>query len=697
MSRLSAALRLRPGEQRLAGWLIALFAVTQSGHGLGSNTGDALLFVRYGVERLPAMIALSGAVAMLATLAYGVGLARMGLGRLLPATALGLATALVVERAAITTGAAVVYPTIWLTEQAVILVTLTMMWNAAAEACDARQAKRLFPVLASAGIAGGVAGNFATGPAAYLLGTENLLLVHAALLVAAAALSAGVATRFLPAIRRPSGSVRADLRAGWTMTARSRFLRLAALAAAGFSALFFLVVFPFAEQVTASFSSDADVAAFLGFFSGAATVAAFLVSLLLANRVFAMVGVVGAVLIATMVYAAGFALWIASFTLATAAAFRAAQWVAVNAIGLTAWNSLFNVADAGRRGAVMAFHTAVPMQIGVIASGALLLAWPGDTRELALLGAGLAAGVAAVVWRMRSEYPTALVDAVRRGLDVFAAAPGLGRWAADADTVRALAAALDDPRPGIRRIAVSVLGRLRAGSERARLVSALRDPEPSVRCAAVDALGRIGAGAVPQMAPLLDDPDPQVRAAAAGQLRDDDARMTLADMATAEDPDTVSSALGALAAWPDAAAGLDLAPLLSSPRPAIRLRAGEVMLRIGHPTGTAAALELLDDSDESVRAGAASLLAARHDTEAALLETLRSGSLDGQEAAARALAGRAAAAAPLAAWAARETERALRLRRHRAALHDLDRSASVAYLHHVLEQRRRVCERRALV
>ncbi|HUH06799.1 MAG TPA: cyclic nucleotide-binding domain-containing protein, partial [Egibacteraceae bacterium] len=39
----------------------------------------------------------------------------------------------------------------------------------------------------------------------------------------------------------------------------------------------------------------------------------------------------------------------------------------------------------------------------------------------------------------------------------------------------------------------------------------------------------------------------------------------------------------------------------------------------------------------------------------------------------------------------------LRLRRHRAALHDLDRSASVAYLHHVLEQRRRVCERRALV
>ncbi|HSK96329.1 MAG TPA: hypothetical protein VK891_06915, partial [Euzebyales bacterium] len=184
-ARAARLLGVRVTDVTLLTWLVALFAVTQAGHGVGSNIGDALFFVRFGVGSLPQMILLSGIAVMVVTAGYAAAMSRVGLGRLLPWVAWGLAALLCAERLLAATGVAAVYAVIWLTEQVVVLVTFTMMWSAAGEACDTRQAKRLFPVLASAGIAGGFAGNLLTGPLAVALGTPNVLLVHAGLLVVA--------------------------------------------------------------------------------------------------------------------------------------------------------------------------------------------------------------------------------------------------------------------------------------------------------------------------------------------------------------------------------------------------------------------------------------------------------------------------------------------------------------------------------
>ncbi len=67
--------------------------------------------------------------------------------------------------------------------QVAVLVSYTILWIAAGEVCTTRQAKRLFPIFASAGIVGAIAGNGLAGPLTSLLGAENLLLIHAALLV----------------------------------------------------------------------------------------------------------------------------------------------------------------------------------------------------------------------------------------------------------------------------------------------------------------------------------------------------------------------------------------------------------------------------------------------------------------------------------------------------------------------------------
>ena len=71
-----------------------------------------------------------------------------------------------------------------------------------------------------------------------------------------------------------------------------------------------------------------------------------------AGRLFARIGVVGTFSMLPAVYVLGFGLWVASFGLVTATLFRGAQWVAVNALGGTAWSSLFNVIPGRRRSQV---------------------------------------------------------------------------------------------------------------------------------------------------------------------------------------------------------------------------------------------------------------------------------------------------------------------------------------------------------
>lgn len=722
MSRVARFLGARTDDATLLRWLMALFVVTQAGHGLGSNTGDALFFIRFGVEYLPLMILLSGAAVMVVTIGYAAGMSRVGLGRLLPSVAWALAALLVVERVLVTTDVPVIYAVIWLTEQVVVLVTFTMMWGAAGEACDTRQAKRLFPLAASAGIGGGFVGNLLTGPLAVALGTPNLLLVHAALLAVVGLLLVRIAHRFFTASPRPAPGAVDQLRAGLRATRTSRLFRLTSVVAFIFSLLFFLVVVPFAEVVTARFAAEADVAAFLGYFSAAATAGSFVVSLLLTNRLLANLGVVAVVLVVPIVYAVGFSLWAISFSLTTAAIVRGAQWIAVNAIGGTAWQSLFNVVRPPVRGQVMAFVTAVPTQLGVVAGGAALTLGVADLpiRALASTGAVVAAVAAVAVWRMRTAYVDDLLVALRGGLgDVFTAVSRSPQTpAVPADVHRALREALADERAERRRAAIKVLGfldrappidlLLHAATDADSLVravaierladvddpraagamtAALNDADGAVRRAAVRAVGRREPGAEAVTAALR-DPDPAVRAESAAFVRDSRALAVLADVLRSGREHDVIAALEAAVVWADAPVQSALDDLTTHRRATIRLRAATALAARTDAGATTAVLRLLDDDNQTVRDGVAALLRDRGDCIETLLARLQRGSAREQVAVVAAVGDQPAARDHLVRWAAGQAERAAVMRQYRA---ELMASATVlpsrAYLERVLAQR----------
>ncbi|HEX6222458.1 MAG TPA: HEAT repeat domain-containing protein, partial [Acidimicrobiia bacterium] len=718
--RLLASVGIRSDELSLARWMTALFAVTQASHGVGANAADSLFFRRFGVEDLPLMILLSGPAVMIAIVSHSAGLARRGAQRWL-VTIMSLTSVWVGALwVSIFFGTNAVYPVIWISTQVLIFLTLTVIWNAAGSACTTRQAKRLFPLFATAAVAGGVVGNLMVGPLAALFGTGNLLLVEA-LLVAVATLVVRRVTSFFEADTDDRQSMRVEMGRAISSIRSSRLLRLAAVVVFLLFALFFLVVFPFSEAVAATFQDEVEMAGFLGVFSSVATGATFGFSLLGTRRLFSRLGLVMTLLTVPAVYLLGFSAWLLTFGIVSATVFRGLQWVAVNSVQATAYSALFNVLSSGRRGPVMALMTAVPAQLGTMTAGAILLF--GDDllsqTGLFVVGAVMAAVAVAVVAVMRPAYVSAVVDAVRRGLVTVWDAPHSGLITpVDRDVVQVLKSHLSDPRPRARAIAVAGLGHLGGGSAVAEVQALLDDEDPLVRAAAFQSMCQIepdalephlvgaladesadvrlnaihyidssGQGEVPvaTLAAVVEDPDPRVRAAGAWMAPREAGATVVQSMVSSGDVASVRAVFDEMVRHPGETMGLS--PLDHIDDEDAGVRAAAVAAVASGGGDLSRIVPSLDDRSVRVRRAAAEALAGTEEGRSLLIGVLREGSVLATQAALDALTPMESFDPHFTGWAASEAERAAFLARHHRVLERQLDSPHGRYLVRVLDAR----------
>lgn len=722
-SRAWRALNVEPDEQPRVIWAGAMFFAVLASASIGLNAADALFFLRFGVDSLPWMIMFSGLVVMVVTIGHAAGLAAFGTRSWSWVVTSIFALWLVAERIGIGADMPGIYPVVWLTGQVVIYVGFTLLWDVAGELANARQAKRLFPLFTSAGIAGAVTGNALTGPLANLLGTENLLIVQAVGLALAGLLAKITTQRFIGRRSVAAGSVIADLGTGLATTLRVPLFRLIAGVGAALSVLFFMVFFPFSEVAAASFETEESLAGFLGLFSSAATATTFLVSLLIANRLFTRLGVVTVLGIVALIYVAGFSLWLAALGLFTATLFRGVQWVAVNALASTAFNSLFNVLTGRTRTQVRDFVAAVPVQLGTVVGGAVLLLGSGLTqRSRTLVSLGFAVALLLLVIPMRRAYSAALVDAVRHGLsDVFTAfLPGMQKPRHDADTLAALTSGIAEANPGRRRVTAAILGEVGGRSSLEALRRLLEDEDDTVRLEALEGLIKLESESIttealglvadpssrvrrraigllprdqaasPLITAALDDPDCEVRAQAARIIGGHRGRQIIDEMMQADDAEAVAAATRCVLAEP-ALAHVDARRFADHPDGRVRAVAAEMLAVRRDSVRTLR--HMLDDGSSQVRLAAARALTAVD--RSAIHDVLEHGSVRARESALQSLVAEADRDEYLRAWAASELDRAAELHMFRTAIEARMDGASIAaeYLARVLEKRERMVER----
>ncbi|HLO29956.1 MAG TPA: Npt1/Npt2 family nucleotide transporter [Anaerolineales bacterium] len=517
--RAATLLKIRPDELRMVTLVAALFLCIQAGQGIGENAAFALFLSRLDINLLPYMYMGLGGFVSIASLAYATSLSRFRDARVVVSLLAGSVILFLAEWAAIAFLGLSIYPILWLTTFGMSVILGTLLWTVAGEVCDARQAKRLFPLFTSVGILGSVLGNLLTGVFAKIAGTAHLIVLYAILLCAGFFFTRAIAGAYFKpkAVARVKSNLIQDMRAGFDFVRVSPLFRIIALSSILYSILFFTVDFPFSAIVSSRFrGDDASLAAFKGVFTSLTTAVTFLVSLLLANRVYTRLGIVNSVLIMPITYAAAFVLFFVSFTFGGAVIARFSQLVILGGLMSTAWNALFNVVPSERRGQVLAFNNGVPAQIGVVLSGLMIILSKQvlNTQSILLLGAFVALVSIYLTIRMRSAYGEALLSALRAGrTEVFSEEDeAFSGYQNDPAALQVILKELQDPKPHMRRLAVEMLARVGNAAAIPHLVERLTDPDPEVRVAATHALADLGAtSTLGEIMLGLDDPADIVR------------------------------------------------------------------------------------------------------------------------------------------------------------------------------------------
>lgn len=647
-------LRLQPGEARVVAPAVAAAGLSAAGLTIASSGIDALVFARFGVDRLPILYLLLGATMFAASIGVAALLGRFGRGPAFLAIPIAIGALALGSRVAIAAGAAWIYPVLWLLRGAGEFLLGMAVWGLSGLVTDTRQAKRFFPLIGGAAVVGQVAGGFATEPLAAWLGTDELILVWAGGLACVWVLGrrlvvlGGVAA----GRRGRRGSPIDDLREGVRTIRRSSLLRWMAVGSVLFSLLFFSLYLPFSRAATERYARPEDLAGFFGTFFAVSTAVTLALSLLVMNRLLGRVGVPTVMLVLPLLYLVAFGVLTVASSFAVLVLFRFVQVVWLQGGASTAWEAAINTVPADRRDRIRAFLYGGPTQVGTVLAGVVALVGEEAFSPTILYAIGLAVAAGAVLTmvRARRAYAAELVTALREGRpQVFGAGPGAGEpfglVRADRAAVTVAAAGLDDPDVGVRRVAAELLGDLDPVDAVPALARAVHDADPDVRATALRSLVRAGAFAasdeVPALLddaaadvrlaaldalaalradwsrarPLLTDPDPLVRARAASVLlerggADVQAQGTFAELAASDDPVVRAAAYRALPRS-QAPGSFDAALVgLGDPSGAVRTEAARALVTLDPAAAADPLLTALEAAPEDVLTAVGGLVAA---------------------------------------------------------------------------------------
>ena len=512
----------------MASLVIGIMLFTATGAALGGIGIEALFFTRFGVDYLPYMYIGLGITSMLTSFVITAVLGRIPKYVIYVVIPLLIALLLIGARLALLTKLNWLYPAFWLGKEVLNSLISLVIWGLAGVVCDTRQAKRLFPLFNASRILGQVIGGFTTGGLVSISGTENLLVVWAGLLLFAFIFSRALllrqqitSTPGRKSRRKPLALIQ-EMKRGYQYVRSSSLMTWISISTVLFSILYFSIALPFSRAATEKYIHEDSLASFLGLFNGISTAAAFLASLLLANRLFVRFGIMLCILAFPIIYLIGFGALALAPIFAIIVTFRFAQMLWLSGIADPAWQAMFNVVPPERRDHVRIF-TGIPEQAGTFIAGGILIIGEQTfaPQQLYFIGLFAAAACTYIIFQARRGYNDALIEVLRAGRPhlFFSEEQPFGGFHQDITAVNAALNGLHDPDPTIRRVSAEIVGHLSLPDATPALLKGLSDADPLVRSACLRALSQSKAtSALLDIAASLSDPEPDVRFEAVSAL-----------------------------------------------------------------------------------------------------------------------------------------------------------------------------------
>jgi ATP:ADP antiporter, AAA family len=509
---LSRLFGLKGRELTRAGPLAAAYGLVLGSMYVLKPARNALFLGRFGAAHLPYVLLLVAVVGAVAALLYArvhrLSNAQHGVRWLFPALALVLLGFWGLFRAG-HSDATVYAFFVWVNLYGVLATTL--VWLIANVVFDAREARRVFGFIGAGGILGAIAGGGFTQLAVPVVGTTNLLLVGALLL-----LGATVLAQLPPPVAEPVRSSRREATAAPLKLLEMPLVPwLVPMVALG-AIVSVTVDIQFNAIVDEAFATTDDKAAYFGLFFAMLNAVAFAFQLVGTPRILRRLGVGHALFVLPAALALGSAALLVAPALAVALVPKTADGALRHSLHKAASEILYLPLPVTlkERAKLLLDSTVDNLGTGIGALIALLVTTVlgFHHRYLALVSLAAAALWAVVIVRVQREYLEAFRHAlVRRRLDPNALRVEL----TDAQTIASLLATLDSDNERQLTYALDMLAQVESPAVVTKTAPLLAHPAAAVRARALRVLeAQPGALVLEQAEALVHDPDSEVRRAA---------------------------------------------------------------------------------------------------------------------------------------------------------------------------------------
>jgi HEAT repeat protein len=621
LRRLADALDVHSGEGRLIALLLCFSFCNGLVRTFMRSAAYGLFLAVFSAQTLPYVYIGVSVFASLASFGYLRIAQRVPLSRLL----IGTLCAIILALGALWVGVGA-RAGAWLIfglpifYEILLMMTNLALWNTAGRLFNVQQGKRLFGLIGAGEPTASVVGGFLTAPIVALIGTPNLLLLAAGIVVVALLVASVLVREHRPLLAR-AGDANASRRpAGSAQILKNRYVLLIFSLYTLAIISYFFVDNIFFAQAQRQYADANELAGFIGVFYAFVGIVWTLTNALVIGALFKRYGLRAALIVAPAALgASALAIVVAG---SIGAALVVVFWLAALAKLLSrlsfdglvkmSLNVIYQPLRPAQRVRTQTLNEGLVYAGAVGITGLLLTAL---TNLLKLSSIQLSGVLLAVlgVWLVIAvlllrEYPRQLLRALaHRWLD------GGGDLAfVDPASGAILRRALADPHPDVALYALRALTPGDTGAMPDYLPGLLRHPAPAVRRATLEEIAQRRMRATLQaVRPLLHDLDPAVRGAAAralaaldGAAALDDLRPLLGDGAA---PARLGATVGLLRDGGIAgilAAGQQLLSWGASNDPAERELAARALGEVGVATFDQPLDDLLHDPDAGVRRAA---------------------------------------------------------------------------------------------
>ncbi len=420
-------LKIYEEESSLFIWSALLLFFINAAMILLNNYAETTFLKRFGVEYLPIITAVNAIVTFVLLSGIGGHLSRIRSDKVVAGTLVLSAGLIGLMRFIVPFEFSLIYPILYILKTQFMVLMAFLFWNMANDLFSARQSKRLFPLITTGGILGGILGSFATPMLIRFTQADNLLLIFplVAILGAVCSLRLGKAVPGTLLQEEPKPGEKKltmldELRKVRPLIKTSTLAQVLLVLSLLPNIVIPILNYQFSFVVDQTFSTEAGMLDFYSYFRGAQDIIALVLSLFV-GRIYGRFGLPVALMFHPLNYLIAFTAYMCQFNIFSAVYGGTSVSVIRRTINTPATSALFGLLLPKDRAILRPFLRGTVVRVGILfGSGLLLVANEViQPRYLSLFAIGFCALWLGSTLFLKREYSAILISLVQKSLPEF--------------------------------------------------------------------------------------------------------------------------------------------------------------------------------------------------------------------------------------------------------------------------------------